>query len=181
VTATCAADAVPLVEALGVDVVVDYTAPDARQQLALMRGYDVILDCSGVSSRQHLDLLKPWTYSKYVTLSSPLLRNADSSGLLAGGVRSAAQLVSDNLASHSQGSSYRWAFFMPNGCALAEVTRLVEAGRLRSVVQREVAFAELPAAYRQAVAGHSRGKTVVRVVAEDGDDSDAQRRSSEPA
>ena len=38
VTATCSTDAVPLVESLGADLVVDYTTEDADQQLTLMRG-----------------------------------------------------------------------------------------------------------------------------------------------
>ena len=37
-TATCSTDAVALVESLGADVVIDYTAPEADEHLSLMRG-----------------------------------------------------------------------------------------------------------------------------------------------
>ncbi|XP_037083533.1 reticulon-4-interacting protein 1 homolog, mitochondrial-like [Pollicipes pollicipes] len=187
VTATCAADAVPLVESLGADVVLDYTSPRADEHLALMQGYDLILDCSGQSSEGRLPLLKPWTYSKYVTLSPPLLRNVDEGGLLAGSLRNAAQLVQSNIASHSRGSSFRWAFFMPNGCALRQIRDLVDDGKIRPVVQHEVPFEAVPSAFSQVAAGHNRGKTVIRVVAEplrskasDDDGSDAERPPPEP-
>ena len=38
--------------------------------------FDVILDCSGQDdSRKMVQHLKPWSNSKYVTLSSPFLKN----------------------------------------------------------------------------------------------------------
>ncbi|XP_043240954.1 reticulon-4-interacting protein 1 homolog, mitochondrial-like [Amphibalanus amphitrite] len=166
VTATCATDAVELVESLGADVVVDYTAPDADEHLKLMQGYDLILDCSGGHGERHIPLMKPWTYAKYVTLSPPLLKNIDADGLVAGGVRNLAELVQSNISSHTQGRSHRWAFFMPNGCALSQVRDLVDDGKIRPVVQRVVPFELVPDAFVQLQGGHSRGKTVIRVVDE---------------
>ena len=53
VTATCSTDAVALVESLGADVVIDYTAPEAEEHLSLMRG------SVGVSGRPNSVLSVP--------------------------------------------------------------------------------------------------------------------------
>ena len=43
VTTTCATDAVELVTGLGADHVIDYSAPDMKEQLESLGGYDSLL------------------------------------------------------------------------------------------------------------------------------------------
>lgn len=166
VTATCASDCVAMVTDLGADIVVDYTDEKSESILNSVKGFDVILDCSGVSSRggeaaNYLPLLKPWTYAKFISLDPPLLNNLDRNGWVGGSLRNARSLIRCNMQSHGKGRSFRWAFFMPNGCALGSISEYVDQGKIRPVIQRVLDFSDLPTAYESVMSGHARGKTVL--------------------
>ncbi|TNN49285.1 Reticulon-4-interacting protein 1, mitochondrial [Liparis tanakae] len=135
VTVTCSANAEGLVRGLGADEVVDYTARDSLEQLEMMEKYvlmpfDVILDNVGGETEQWaMGLLKPWSGAKYVTLVTPLLLNTDSLGLMDGILQAGCALhskVTQNVI--SRGVFYRWGFYAPDGPALDEVSKLVDAG-----------------------------------------------------
>lgn len=174
ITVTCSQNAEGLVRGLGADEVVDYTAGDAAEQLEIMEKFDVILDSVGGDTEQWaMGLLKPWSGAKYVTLVTPLLLNTDSIGLLDGMFHAGFTLQSkaiQNLV--SSGVFYRWGFYAPDGPALDEVGRLVDAGKILPVVEAQFPFTQVPQAFQKVEDGHARGKTVVRVVEED--DSQAE-------
>ncbi|XP_074472035.1 NAD(P)H oxidoreductase RTN4IP1, mitochondrial-like [Sebastes fasciatus] len=169
VTVTCSQNAEGLVRGLGADEVVDYTAGDAPEQLEMMEKFDVILDnVGGETDRWAMGLLKPWSGAKYVTLLTPLLLNTDSMGLLDGMCQAGLSLhskVTQNIL--SSGVFYRWAFYAPDGPALDEVSRLVDAGKILPVVEAQFPFTQVPQAFQKLEQGHARGKTVVRVSEED--------------
>ena len=52
---------------------------------------------------------------------------------------------------------------LPDGVRLAHIGGLIDAGKLRIVIDREFPLAETAAAHRHSEAGHSRGKLVIRV------------------
>ncbi|XP_061603099.1 reticulon-4-interacting protein 1 homolog, mitochondrial-like [Cololabis saira] len=169
VTVTCSQNAEGLVRGLGADEVVDYTAGDVAQQLEMMEKFDVILDTVGGDTEEWaMHLLKPWSGAKYVTLVSPFLLNTDSMGLFDGTCN--AGLTLHNKAFQniiSSGVFYRWAFYAPDGPALDEVSRLVDAGKILPVVEAQFPFTQVPQAFQKLEQGHARGKTVVRVAEED--------------
>lgn len=169
VTVTCSQNAEGLVRGLGADEVVDYTAGDAPEQLEMMEKFDVILDnVGGETDRWAMGLLKPWSGAKYVTLLTPLLLNTDSMGLLDGMCQAGFSLhskITQNIL--SSGVFYRWAFYAPDGPALDEVSRLVDAGKILPVVEAQFPFTQVPQAFQKLEQGHARGKTVVRVSEED--------------
>ncbi|XP_014847311.1 PREDICTED: reticulon-4-interacting protein 1 homolog, mitochondrial-like [Poecilia mexicana] len=165
VTVTCSQNAEGLVRGLGADEVVDYTAGDVAEQLEMMERFDVILDNVGGDTEEWATrLLKPWSGAKYVTLVSPLLLNTDSMGLLDGSLH--AGLTLHNKAFQNitcSGVFYRWAFYAPDGPALDEVSRLVDAGKILPVVEAQFPFSQVPQAFQKLEQGHARGKTVVEV------------------
>lgn len=169
VTVTCSQNAEGLVRGLGADEVVDYTAGDASEQLEMMEKFDVILDGVGGDMDQWaMGLLKPWSGAKYVTLVTPLLLNTDSMGLLDGMFHAGFSLhckATQNIM--SSGVFYRWGFYAPDGPALDEVSRLVDAGKILPVVEAQFPFTQVPQAFQKLEQGHARGKTVVRVAEED--------------
>ncbi|KAM6915032.1 reticulon-4-interacting protein 1 homolog, mitochondrial-like [Xenentodon cancila] len=169
VTVTCSQNAEGLVRGLGADEVVDYTAGDVAQQLEMMEKFDVILDTVGGDTEEWAtDLLKPWSGAKYVTLVSPLLLNTDSMGLLDGTCHAGFTLHNKAFQNIiSSGVFYRWAFYAPDGPALDEVSRLVDAGKILPVVEAQFPFTQVPQAFQKLEQGHARGKTVVRVTEED--------------
>ncbi|XP_042359979.1 reticulon-4-interacting protein 1 homolog, mitochondrial-like isoform X1 [Plectropomus leopardus] len=169
VTVTCSQNAEGLVRGLGADEVVDYTAGDAPEQLQMMEKFDVILDSVGGETEEWaMSLLKPWAGAKYVTLVTPLLLNTDSMGLLDGTFHAGFTLHSKALQNIiSSGVFYRWGFYAPDGPALDEVSRLVDAGKILPVVEAQFPFTQVPQAFQKLEQGHARGKTVVRVTEED--------------
>nr|XP_046228508.1 reticulon-4-interacting protein 1 homolog, mitochondrial-like [Scatophagus argus] len=169
VTVTCSQNAEGLVRGLGADEVVDYTAGDATEQLQMMEKFDVILDSVGGETEQWaMGMLKPWSGAKYVTLVTPLLFNIDSLGLLHGTVDAGCTLHTKAIQNMiSSGVFYRWGFYAPDGPALDEVSKLVDAGKILPVVEAQFPFIQVPQAFQKLEEGHARGKTVVRVAEED--------------
>ncbi|XP_070781601.1 reticulon-4-interacting protein 1 homolog, mitochondrial-like [Enoplosus armatus] len=169
VTVTCSQNAEGLVRGLGADEVVDYTAGDAAEQLQMMDKFDVILDSVGGETEQWaMGMLKPWSGAKYVTLVTPLLLNTDSMGLLDGTFHAGFTLHSKAIQNIiSSGVFYRWGFYAPDGPALDEVSKLVDAGKILPVVEAQFPFTQVPQAFQKLEEGHARGKTVVRVSDED--------------
>lgn len=175
VTVTCSQNAEGLVRGLGADEVVDYTAGDAPEQLEMMEKFDVILDnVGGETEEWAVGLLKPWSGAKYVTLVTPLLLNTDSMGLLDGVFHAGLTLQSKAMQNIiSSGVFYRWGFYTPDGPALDEVSRLVDAVKILPVVEAQFPFTQVPQAFQKLEQGHARGKTVVRV--DDEDDRQAEK------
>ncbi|XP_034755558.1 reticulon-4-interacting protein 1 homolog, mitochondrial-like isoform X1 [Etheostoma cragini] len=169
VTVTCSQNAEGLIRGLGADEVVDYTAEDAHEQLGMMEKFDVILDGVGGETEQWtMGLLKPWSGAKYVTLVTPLLSNTDTMGLPGGMFQTGFALHSKAIQNIiSSGVFYRWGFYAPDGPALDEVSKLVDAGKILPVVEAQFPFTQVPQAFQKLEQGHARGKTVVRVAEED--------------
>ncbi|CAN7945804.1 unnamed protein product [Ixodes pacificus] len=168
VTTTCSSDAVELLSSLGADYVVDYTSPDFEQQLRQSPRFDFILDCVGTQKRPlATELLRKGRLATYVTVVSPVLKNADDLGLLPGLATSALQALQITVKELMEARSVRWAFFCPNANALEEISGLVELGKIAPVIQDTFPFEDVPGAYRKIKEGHARGKTVVSVVNKD--------------
>jgi|ERR1712137_55258 len=163
VVATCSSDAVPLLENLGCDFVIDYTSADSEVMLEGLGGFDVVLDCTGRSEGFNLNLLKSWANAKYVTLSPPTLNNFDNNGLLGGILKTGMDLMSNNTSALMEGKTMRWGFFMPNPCALKKMSSLANDSKLKGVIDSTYSYECLPDAYAKLKAGHARGKVIIQM------------------
>uniref|UniRef100_A0A3B4EFN5 NAD(P)H oxidoreductase RTN4IP1, mitochondrial n=1 Tax=Pygocentrus nattereri TaxID=42514 RepID=A0A3B4EFN5_PYGNA len=164
VTVTCSQNAEHLVRGLGADDVVDYTAGPVERKLHTLEKFDVILDnIGGETEHWALSLLKPWCGAKYVTLVTPFLRNTDQLGLADGMMQTAVTVATKALKHITKGVHYRWGFFAPSGPALDDVSEMVDAGKIRAVVEEQFSFAQVPKAFEKVEKGHARGKIVVTV------------------
>ena len=93
----------------GASQVLDYSDSDYQHQLLQLDRFDLVLDSAGVGTSP--DSLKPLlSLLRYrgciVTLSSPLLKNTDSLGLMPGFASSLASLVTLNASSLQERSRY---------------------------------------------------------------------------
>jgi NADPH:quinone reductase-like Zn-dependent oxidoreductase len=59
--------------------------------------------------------------------------------------------------------TYRYLFMEPSGAQLTEIARLVEAGKLKALVERTFPLEEAQAALAAVEAGRTRGKVVLQV------------------
>lgn len=152
-----------LVAKLGADVVLDYTAPDYLDMLKKLGSFDVILDCAGSKDLQGLlAYLRPWSGAKLVTLSSPALKDIDDYGVVFGAMRSVGELVGKNVQSlTSQGNTLRWAYYTPNLRALDTVSKLIEQGKIKPVINSVFKMDSVPQALEKLQAGSTRGKIVI--------------------
>lgn len=181
VVATCASDAVPQIEALGVTHVVDYTSPDASNDLTRFGPYDIILDCAGKGSQYAAEI--PWRYQHYVTFSSPTLKNMDTMGLAFGAAKNIFELVQENIRSlTTQHGFIKWAYFVPAPQGIDYLKSLVDRNKvcllgknlmnsfahglhlqLLPIVEKVYDFKDADQAYKRVADGHLRGKIVLNV------------------
>ncbi|KAI4883028.1 hypothetical protein NFI96_012491 [Prochilodus magdalenae] len=167
VTVTCSQNAERLVRGLGADDVVDYTAGPVEKKLQTLEKFDVILDnIGGETESWALGLLKPWCGAKYVTLVTPFLRNTDHLGIADGMMQTGVTIATKALKHLTKGVHYRWGFFAPSGRALDDISEMVDAGKIRAVIEEQFSFAQVPQAFEKVEKGHARGKTIVTVTRE---------------
>ena len=164
VATTCSTRNLDLVTGLGADRAIDYTRQDFDRALSDM---DLVLDTlGGAVQRRSLGVLKRHADAKLVTLVSPALPLTDRFGLAGGAAAAVAALTAARVSTRLRGGrQFRWAFFRADGDALAAIGRLVEAGRIRPVIDRVYPLDEVVAAHRHSEGRHARGKIVLRVAA----------------
>ena len=143
VTAVCSTRNVELVRSIGADHVVDYTREDfTRSDLR----YDVILDNAGSHSLGE--------YRRVLAADGTLIMNSGAAlGTMAAG-RMLAPFVRQKLRSF---------LAKLNREDLIVLCKLIEAGKLTSVIDRTYPLSQTPEAIGYVEAGHARGKVVITV------------------
>lgn len=159
VITTCSSDAVNVLEKLGADVVIDYKEDNSDEKINSEGPYDIILDCA--NQGPEIVKAKGYPHYTYITLNSPLLKNIDENGFLAGTVKNVGDFVKYNIPSKENKGFVKWGFFAPCKSGLDTLQELVEKEKLVSVVKKVYPFQELPQAYKRAAQGHLRGKLVI--------------------
>ena len=127
-----------LLRRLGAEVLIDYRTADFA---AGLRDIDVVLDTVGGQTRA-----RSW----------PLLRRG---GMLV----AIAMPPSDAAAAERHGVRTARAAVTPHGERLAEIGRLIDAGELEVVIDREFPLDQAAQAHRRIEQGHARGKIILRV------------------
>ncbi|XP_033325971.1 NAD(P)H oxidoreductase RTN4IP1, mitochondrial isoform X2 [Megalopta genalis] len=159
VITTCSSDAVNLVHKLGADVVIDYKLNDADSKIIMEGPYSIILDCANQGPYEIRS--KGYPHCTYITLNSPLLKNIDQHGLIAGAVKNVGELIRYNVPTVENKSCVKWGFFAPSQTGIKTLQEYVESGEVVPVVKKVYPFQELPVAYNRVAQGHLRGKIVI--------------------
>lgn len=163
VTTTASPRGRELVERLGADHIIDYTAQDFASEVQGMDGaFDLI---GGDTLEKCFAVVKPGaTVVSVAGMPEPLTATRDlgrgallavlfwfaSFGLRARARRHRAQ--------------YRYLFMHPSGAELAELAALIEQKRLEPVIDRVFPFADIADAFAYLESGRAKGKIVVRMV-----------------
>jgi NADPH:quinone reductase-like Zn-dependent oxidoreductase len=160
VTGVCRTRNVELVGSIGADHVIDYSVEDFTQGGPR---YDLILDNVGSHSLSATRrALKP---------TGRLLSNGSPVGGWVGGL---GNVIGAGLASMFVRQQGRPFVSMPRSEDLAELLAMVEAGRLRPVIERTYPLAQTAAAIAHVAEGHNRGTTVISVAGTRGADGITQ-------
>jgi NADPH:quinone reductase-like Zn-dependent oxidoreductase len=159
-TTTSAANA-DLVRGLGADVVIDYRTQDFEQ---LLKDYDLVLHSQDAAAlEKSLKVLKPG--GQVISISGPpdvpfakaLKLNLFFRFVMRMLSRSAMKTAA------ARGVGYSFLFMRADGAQLAQIAKLIDAGVIRSVVDRVFPFAQTPEALAYVETGRAKGKVVVSI------------------
>ena len=159
-TTTSAANAA-LVKSLGADVVIDYRTQDFED---VLRDCDVVLNSQdGKTLEKSLRVLRRG--GKLITISGPPDPEFGKQIGAPGFVKLVMRLLSAGVRrrARSRGVDFSFLFMKANGSQLREITRLIEAGAIRPVVDRIFPFDSTNEALAYVEAGRAKGKVVVKL------------------
>jgi len=149
------------VKSLGADVVIDYKTQDFEE---VLRDYDVVLNSQdGKTLEKSLRVLNGG--GKLISISGPPDPEFGQDIAAPGFVRLVMRLLSSGVRrrARSRGISYSFLFMKANGSQLREITRLIEAGAIRPVIDRVFPFEATNEALAYVEAGRAKGKVVVKI------------------
>ena len=161
VATTTSATNVALVKSLGADVVVDYKTQDFEN---VLHDYDVVLNSQdGKTLAKSLRVLKRG--GKIISISGPPDPEFGKEIAARGFVKLIMRLLSFRIRrkAKSRGVSFSFLFMKANGSQLREITRLIDAGLIRPVMDRVFPFESTNKAMAYVEAGRAKGKVVVKV------------------
>ncbi len=152
---------VDLVRSLGADEVIDYKKQEFED---VLRGYDVVLGTvRGDALKKSLPILK--SNSSVVSLVGP----PTAAFARARGMNFIVQTVLGFLSSgiirkaKQRGAEYSFLFVHPDGGQLAEIGDLLEAGKIRPVIDKVFPFDQAKEALAYLGKGRAKGKVVVQI------------------
>jgi NADPH:quinone reductase-like Zn-dependent oxidoreductase len=149
VTAVCSTRNVDLVRSLGADRVVDYTKEDFTQ---LGERHDVMLDIAGSRPfRQFRRVLTPKATVVIVGAKFPSNK----------GLGPLSHIIATRLAGLGRSQSVKFFVAKITKEDLGFLAELLEAGKVRSVIDRRFELSETADAMRYLGEGHARGKVII--------------------
>lgn len=149
------------VKRLGADIVIDYEKDDFEK---VLQNYDVVLHSQDAAAlEKSLRVLKPG--GTLISISGP----PDPAFAKEIGAPWFVNLIVRLLSSGARKKAtrrdvkYSFLFMRANGQQLREITRLIEAGAIRPVIDRVFAFESTNEALAHVEAGRAKGKVVVKI------------------
>ena len=159
VATTTSTTNVALVKSLGADVAIDYKTQDFEN---VLRDCDVVLNSQdGKTLEKSLRVLRRG--GKLISISGPPDPAFGMQIAAPGFVRLLLRLLSFGVRrkARARGIGYSFLFMKASGSQLREITRLVDAGAIRPVIDRVFPFASTNEALAYVEAGRAKGKVVV--------------------
>jgi NADPH:quinone reductase-like Zn-dependent oxidoreductase len=151
VTAVCSTQNVDLARSLGADQVVDYTREDFTK---LRERHDVMIDIAG--SRPFRQFRRVLTREATVVLVGAKFPANKGLGPLS-------HVIGTRLASVGRSQTVKFFMAQINKEDLTVLAELLEAGKVKSVVDRRYELGEAADALRYLGEGHARGKVIITV------------------
>ena len=150
-----------LVKSLGADIVIDYRTEDFE---TILKDYDVVLNSQDTKTlEKSLRILKP--KGKAISISGPpdpdFGREIDGSWffkvvlkILSSGIRKKAKRL---------GVSYSFLFMRAQGQQLTQITKLIESGVIKPVIDKVFPFEQTNDALAYVETGRAKGKVVIKI------------------
>ncbi|MBJ9424568.1 NADP-dependent oxidoreductase [Acinetobacter seifertii] len=149
------------VKELGADIIIDYKTMDFEQEL---KDYDVVLDTQGGKTlEKSLNVLKRG--GRLISISGPPDRAFAEAINPNWFLKCVIPMLSWSIRhkAKKRGITYTFLFMQPNGQQLSKITELVEAGKIKPVVDQTYGFVQIKEALQYVNAGRSKGKVVLNI------------------
>lgn len=149
------------VKRLGADVVIDYKKDDFEK---ILQGYDVVLNSQDSETlAKSLSVLKPG--GKLISISGPPDPAFGEEIRAPWLVKSIMRLLSFGIRRKAERSkvSFSFLFMKANGGQLREITRLIEGGAIRPIVDKVFPFEATNEAMAYVESGRAKGKVVIKM------------------
>lgn len=149
------------VRELGADIVIDYKTTDFENEI---KDFDLVLDTQGGKIlEKSLNVLKRG--GRVISISGPpdhaFVEAINANWFL----KFIIPLLSWSIRNKAKkrGVTYSFLFMKPNGHQLSQISELVEAGKIKPVVDTEYAFSQINEALQYVNTGRTKGKVVVNI------------------
>lgn len=160
-TTTSSANA-DLVKSLGADLVIDYKTQDFA---TILKDYDVVLHSNREAKvlENSLKILKPG--GTLVSLTGPPTGEVAKKLGLGWHFQMIMNLLSLSVRRKAKklGVNFKFLFMKADGKALSEITKLIEAEKVRPIIDKVFPFEQTNEALSYVESGRSKGKVVVKV------------------
>lgn len=162
VATTTSSKNVALVKSLGADQVIDYTKQEFDKVLL---GYDMVLGTiKGDAIEKSIGILKPG--SNIVSLVGPLDKSFAQARKLNFVLKFVFGLMSRKIIAQARKRqvSYSFLFVRPDGNQLSDISTLLEAEKIKPVIDKVFPFEQAKDALGYLAQGRAKGKVVIKIV-----------------
>jgi NADPH:quinone reductase-like Zn-dependent oxidoreductase len=162
VATTTSAGNIALVKSLGADVVIDYKSEDFETKL---KDYDVVLHSNRDKKilEKSLRILKPGGH--LISLTGPPTPEFAKQLGLAWHLKFITKLLSSGVKKYAKklNVNYTFLFMRADGTQLGAITKLIEAGSIKPVIDKVFPFEQTNEALAYVETGRAKGKVVVKI------------------
>jgi NADPH:quinone reductase-like Zn-dependent oxidoreductase len=142
---------------LGADLAIDYTRPEAQGK---QQKFDLVID--GVGKSVWASSLRALRFGgRLVALTVPIPQ--ETAGKLKFFSTAISGMAAGNVRALLGGKRLLMTRVKPRGGDLEKITALIEAGKIRPVVEKIFPLEQIAEAHRLSETGHVRGKLVVKI------------------
>ncbi|MET4140981.1 NADP-dependent oxidoreductase [Pedobacter sp. UYP1] len=150
-----------LLKSLGADVLIDYKTQDFE---AILKDYDVVLNSQDTKTlKKSLNILKPG--GKIISISGPPTPTFAKEIRAPWFVKIILTLVSLGIRKKAKklDIDYSFLFMHADGEQLQEITKLIEVGVIKPVIDKVFPFEQTNSALEYVESGRAKGKVVIRL------------------
>jgi len=150
-----------LVKSLGADVIIDYKTQDFEKEL---KGYDFVLNSQDAKTlEKSINILKQG--GKAVSISGPPTSEFAKEAGLSWFLKTVFIFLSMKIRKKAkqQQVDYSFLFMKASGSQLQEITKLIEAGAIKPIIDKVYPFKQTQSALEYLESGRAKGKVVVRI------------------
>jgi len=146
---------------LGADMLIDYTKQDFEE---VLKDYDLVLNSQDTATlKKSLNVIKPG--GKLISISGPPTPAFASEIRAPWYIKRIMSLISSGVRKKAEklGVEYSFLFMRADGKQLQQITKLIESGAIKPVVDKEFEFWNTNEALEYVESGRAKGKVVVKI------------------